>query len=119
MHWSVIGTRENPKVHLQDLVHPSQSVIADALHKFVGLLNDWSFRDGWRLLTWVGRGNINDKSIMQFARSLLFRLSAGVFLCSEIKFSTWPYRFVLLLCPQLSVSVKETLRVEFPEARPC
>ena len=90
LHWSVIGTEDHPKVILQCFIDPPKSVIAKTLHKFVCLMTDWSLRDGWHLLQWLGRSSVDDKKMMSFARAILVRLSAGVFLSSELKFSCFP-----------------------------
>ena len=94
LHWDIIGTEGKPKASLVDLIRPHGSPIVHTQAAFVRLLSDWS-PQGWPLLHWLGfPASSRDKQMMGFARSVVARLSAGVFLCAEMRFACYPCRFL-------------------------
>ena len=94
LHWEIIGTEGKQKASLIDLIRPHGSPIVNTQAAFVRLLSDWSSQ-GWPLLHWLGfPASSRDKQLMGFARAIVARLSAGVFLCAEMRFACYPYRLL-------------------------
>ena len=116
MHWVIIGTEGRPKASLMDLLRPHSSPIIATLGGFVRLMSDWS-SEMWPLLPWLGLpAPSRDKQLMGFARAVVVRLSAGVFLCSEMKFACYPYKLLRAACPELA---DPSIVAGLDRVRPC
>lgn len=120
LHWRILGARGKlPKASLGDIVDPVSSVVGIALEKVLTLAECWSADGEWRVLTWFGLTDFADEAPRRWARNTLLRIAAGLFVRTEQRFSSWPYKLAWLISDFASDDEKNVVAKEFLDAPGC
>lgn len=108
LHWQVLGAHgAGSKATLTDLVDPKKTMVGEAMARVVSLLDSWSPDGEWAVLQWFRLPGWADADARRFTRNTLTRLAAGLFMRTEKRFCTWPYRLQWLLSASVDDETKD------------
>ena len=121
LHWLLLGRGgETRKANLGDLVDPRRSCVGQTMHQFCRLMQHWDTRGDWKVLAHLGApAATRSEPVMKYARTLLLRIAAGLFMRVEVKHSRWPYALQILLSPGASAQERYAVVADFLAAREC